>query len=377
MPNSLQQLSEQGAAVWVDSIARDWLEKGELRRLRDQYSVVGVTSNPTIFQAAIGAGGFYDDQLAALAQQSLPTPAIFERLALYDIRWAAHELHTVYDASGGLDGYVSYEVPPDLAHDTDETVFQATRLFDLLAVPNVMIKIPATVEGLPAIRASIAAGVNVNVTLIFSIDRYREVVEAYLAGLEDRAARAADLRQVASVASFFVSRVDTLIDPQLEERVEEGGPDAALAEARLGTAAIDNAKLAYEAWLELFSGPRWEALESKGARPQRCLWASTSTKNPHYRDVLYSEELIGRDTVNTMPLSSVEAFADHGIVRGQTILEDLDRAQRLWSDLIRVGIDEEEVGEQLEQEGVEKFAASYQAMLDTIETKRTQAAQRD
>ena len=377
MPNPLQQLSEQGVAVWVDSIARDWLEKGELRRLRDQYSVVGVTSNPTIFQAAIGAGGFYDDQLAALAQQSLPTPAIFERLALYDIRWAAHELHTVYDASGGLDGYVSYEVPPDLAHDTDETVFQATRLFDLLAVPNVMIKIPATVEGLPAIRASIAAGVNVNVTLIFSIDRYREVVEAFLAGLEDRAARGADLRHVASVASFFVSRVDTLIDPQLEERVEEGGPDAALAEARLGTAAIDNAKLAYEAWLELFSGPRWEALESKGARPQRCLWASTSTKNPHYRDVLYSEELIGRDTVNTMPLSSVEAFADHGIVRGQTILENLDRAQRLWSDLIRVGIDEEEVGEQLEQEGVEKFAASYQAMLDTIETKRTQAARRD
>jgi transaldolase len=377
MPNPLQQLSEQGVAVWVDSIARDWLEKGELRRLRDQYSVVGVTSNPTIFQAAIGAGGFYDDQLAALAQQSLPTPAIFERLALYDIRWAAHELHTVYDASGGLDGYVSYEVPPDLAHDTDETVFQATRLFDLLAVPNVMIKIPATVEGLPAIRASIAAGVNVNVTLIFSIDRYREVVEAYLAGLEDRAARGADLRHVASVASFFVSRVDTLIDPQLEERVEEGGPDAALAEARLGTAAIDNAKLAYEAWLELFSGPRWEALESKGARPQRCLWASTSTKNPHYRDVLYSEELIGRDTVNTMPLSSVEAFADHGIVRGQTILEGLDRAQRLWSDLIRVGIDEEEVGEQLEQEGVEKFAASYQAMLDTIETKRTQATRRD
>jgi len=377
MPNPLQQLSEQGVAVWVDSIARDWLEKGELRRLRDQYSVVGVTSNPTIFQAAIGAGGFYDDQLAALAQQSLPTAAIFERLALYDIRWAAHELHTVYDASSGRDGYVSYEVPPDLAHDTDETVFQATRLFDLLAVPNVMIKIPATVEGLPAIRASIAAGVNVNVTLIFSIDRYREVVEAYLAGLEDRAARGADLRHVASVASFFVSRVDTLIDPQLEERVEEGGPDAALAEARLGTAAIDNAKLAYEAWLELFSGPRWEALESKGARPQRCLWASTSTKNPHYRDVLYSEELIGRDTVNTMPLSSVEAFADHGIVRGQTILEDLDRAQRLWSELIRVGIDEEEVGEQLEQEGVEKFAASYQAMLDTIETKRTQAARRD
>jgi transaldolase len=377
MPNPLQQLSAQGVAVWVDSIARDWLEKGELRRLRDQYSVVGVTSNPTIFQAAIGAGGFYDDQLAALATHGLPTPAIFERLALYDIRWAAHELRTVYEASGGLNGYVSYEVPPDLAHDTDETVFQAARLFDLLSLPNVMIKIPATVEGLPAIRASIAAGVNVNVTLVFSVARYREVVEAYLAGLEDRAARGGDLGHVASVASFFVSRVDTLIDPQLEERAEEGGPDATLAASRLGTAAIDNAKLAYQAWLELFAGSRWEALQAKGARPQRCLWASTSTKNPHYRDVLYSEELIGPDTVNTMPLSSVEAFADHGIVRGQTITEDLDRARRLWSDLIRVGIDEEEVGEQLEDEGVEKFAASYQAMLDTIETKRTQAVRRD
>ena len=376
MPNPLQQLSGEGVAVWVDSIARDWLEKGELRRLRDDFSVVGVTSNPTIFQVAIGAGGFYDDQLAALAQQSLPTPAVFERLALYDIRWAAHELRRVHDASGGRNGYVSYEVPPDLAHDTDETIFQAARLFDLLAVPNVMIKIPATVEGLPAIRASIAAGVNVNVTLVFSVARYREVVEAYLAGLEERAARDEDLSQVASVASFFVSRVDTLIDPQLEERVEEGGPDATLAASRLGTAAVDNAKLAYQAWLELFAGPRWEALAARGARPQRCLWASTSTKNPSYRDVLYSEELIGRDTVNTMPLSSVEAFADHGMVRGQTVLEDLDRARRLWSDLIRVGIDEEEVGEQLETEGVDKFAASYQAMLDTIETKRAAAAQR-
>ena len=376
MPNQLQQLSGEGVAVWVDSIARDWLEKGELRRLRDDFSVVGVTSNPTIFQAAIGAGGFYDDQLAALAQQSLPTPAVFERLALYDIRWAAHELRRVHDASGGRNGYVSYEVPPDLAHDTDETIFQAARLFDLLAVPNVMIKIPATAEGLPAIRASIAAGVNVNVTLVFSVARYREVVEAYLAGLEERAARDEDVSQVASVASFFVSRVDTLIDPQLEERVEEGGPDATLAASRLGTAAVDNAKLAYQAWLELFAGPRWEALAARGARPQRCLWASTSTKNPSYRDVLYSEELIGRDTVNTMPLSSVEAFADHGIVRGQTVLEDLDRARRLWSDLIRVGIDEEEVGEQLETEGVDKFAASYQAMLDTIETKRAAAAQR-
>ena len=300
MSNPIQELTREGVSVWVDSIARDWLEKGELRRLRDQYGIVGVTSNPTIFQAA--------------------------------------------------------------------------RLFDLLGLPNVLIKIPATVEGLPAIRASIAAGINVNVTLIFSIARYREVVDAYLSGLEERAARGGELSHIASVASFFVSRLDTLVDPKLEERFEEGGPDAALAEARLGTAAIDNAKLAYQAWLELFAGPRWQALQAKGARHQRCLWGSTSTKNPHYRDVLYSEELVGRDTVNTMPLATVEAFADHGIVRGQTVLEGLDRARQPWSDLIRVGIDEEEVGQQLEDEGVDKFAASYQAVLETIEAKRAQAA---
>jgi transaldolase len=370
MTNPLVQLTEHGVAVWVDSIARDWLEKGELRRLRDDFSVVGVTSNPTIFQAAIGAGGFYDDQLAGLAAQDLPAQAIFERLALYDIRWTAYELRPVYQASGGRDGYVSYEVPPDIAHDTQATTFHAARLFDLLSVPNALIKIPATKAGLPAIRASIAAGINVNVTLVFSVARYREVVEAYLSGLEERAAAGGDLGHVASVASFFVSRVDTLIDPILDERVEEGGPDAALAEARLGTAAIDNAKLAYQAWQELFSGPRWEALQAKGARPQRCLWASTSTKNPNYRDVLYSEELIGPDTVNTMPHRTVEAFADHGIVRGATLLEGLERAHRLWSDLIRVGIDEEEVGEQLEAEGIQKFADSYQNVLATIEVKR-------
>ena len=368
--NPLRQLNQEGVSVWVDSIARDWLEKGELRRLRDDYSVVGVTSNPTIFQAAIGAGGFYDDQLAALAAHGLGAQASFERLALYDIRWAAHELRQAYQASGGRDGYVSYEVPPDLAHDTDETVFQVARLWDLLDLPNVMLKIPATVEGLPAIRASTAAGINVNVTLVFSVARYREVVEAYLSGLEERAAKGGDLDHVASVASFFVSRVDTLVDPILEERCQEGGPDAELAASRLGTAAIDNAKLAYQAWLELFAGPRWEALAARGARPQRCLWASTSTKNPNYRDVLYCEELIGRDTVNTMPLSTVDAFADHGQVRGQTVQDGLDRARRLWSDLIRVGVDEEEVGEQLETEGVDKFAASYQKLLDTIDAKR-------
>jgi transaldolase len=377
MTSRLQQLTDQGVAVWVDSIARDWIQKGELRRLRDQFQVAGVTSNPTIFQKAMGEGSFYDDDIRRLAGQGPDARRIFESLALDDIRAAAADMEPVWERTGGVDGRISFEVPPDIADDTEATTRDTRRLFDELARPNVYIKIPATAAGVPAIRASIAAGVNVNVTLIFSIQRYRAVIEAYLGGLEELADAGGDLTEVASVASFFVSRVDTLVDKELQELAEAGGPRAEAARARLGTAAIDNAKLAYEAWLELFSGPRWEALESKGARPQRCLWASTSTKNPHYRDVLYSEELIGRDTVNTMPLSSVEAFADHGIVRGQTILEDLDRAQRLWSDLIRVGIDEEEVGEQLEQEGVEKFAASYQAMLDTIETKRTQAARRD
>jgi transaldolase len=373
MTNPLTQLTDQGVAIWVDSIARDWLEKGELRRLRDEFSVVGVTSNPTIFQAAMSVGSFYDDHLAALAHQGLGAQPIFERLALYDIRVAAHELEPVYRASNRLNGYVSYEVAPDLARNTDETIFQAARLFDLLSVPNAMIKIPATVEGLPAIRASIAAGINVNVTLIFSIARYREVVEAYLTGLEERAIGGGALHHVASVASFFVSRVDTHIDAMLEERLEEGGRDADFAQSRLGTAAIDNAKLAYEAWGELFSGPRWEALAAKGARPQRCLWASTSTKNPDYRDVVYCEELIGRDTVNTMPLNTVEAFGDHGRVRGQTVRENLDRAHRVWSDLARLGIDEEDIGRELEEEGLDKFSASYAAVLDTVEAKRSEA----
>ena len=372
MTTRLRQLSDQGVAVWVDSIARDWIQKGELRRLRDHYEVVGVTSNPTIFQKAMGEGSFYDDDIARLARQGLDARTIFEALALDDIRAAAREMEPVWERTAGLDGRISFEVPPDIADDTEATIRDTRRLFDALARPNVFIKIPATAAGVPAIRASIAAGINVNVTLIFSIARYREVIEAYLAGLEDLADAGGDLVEVASVASFFVSRVDTLVDKELQALIDKGGPDAERARARLGTAAIDNAKLAYQAWLELFAGPRWEALAAKGARPQHCLWASTSTKNPNYRDVLYSEELIGPDTVNTMPLSSVEAFADHGIVRGDTLLEDLDRARRLWSDLIRVGIDEEEVGEQLETEGVEKFAASYQKVLDTINAKRAE-----
>jgi transaldolase len=373
MANQLQRLSEQGVAVWVDSIARDWLEKGELRRLRDQYSVVGVTSNPTIFQKAMGEGSFYDDDLTRLAREGLDARTIFERLALDDIRAAAADMEPVYERTGGVDGRISFELPPDIANDAEASVREARRLFDELARPNVFIKIPATREGVEAVRTSIAAGININVTLIFSIARYREVIEAYLAGMEELADAGGDLTQVASVASFFVSRVDTNVDAKLQRIADAGGPDAERAAARLGTAAIDNAKLAYEVFEQAFSGPRWEGLERLGARVQRPLWASTSTKNPAYRDVVYVEELIADRTVNTMPIGTIEAFADHGEVRGQTIKENLERAHALWSDLAELGIDEAKVGEELETEGVEKFAESYLAVLDTVERKRAEA----
>ena len=369
MTSRLQQLTDQGVAVWVDSIARDWIQKGELRRLRDQFQVVGVTSNPTIFQKAMGEGSFYDEDITRLAGQGLDAQAIFESLALDDIRAAAADMEPVWERTGGVDGRISFEVAPDIADDTQATISEARRLFDELARPNVFIKIPATAAGVPAIRASIATGINVNVTLIFSIQRYREVIEAYLGGLEELAEAGGDLTEVASVASFFVSRVDTLVDKELQAIVDKGGDQADAARDRLGTAAIDNAKLAYEVFEQTFQGARWAELERQGARVQRPLWASTSTKNPDYRDVLYVEELVARDTVNTMPLETIEAFADHGEVRGQTAREDLDRAHRLWSDLAELGIDEGEVGWRLEREGVEKFTDSYNGAVEAIRDK--------
>jgi len=369
-PKPLRQLADQGVAPWVDSIARDWLEKGELRRLRDQYGIVGVTSNPTIFQKAMGEGSFYDDEIAQDAREGRDAQQTFEALALDDIRAAARDLEPVFQHTEGLDGRISFEVPPDLADDADGTIAETARLWRLLSRPNVFIKIPATPAGLPAIRASIAAGINVNVTLIFSIERYREVIDAFMSGLEDRARAGGDLSHLASVASFFVSRVDTNVDKKLQAIIERGGPEADLARARVGTAAIDNAKLAYEAFEQSIATPRWRALAEAGARVQRPLWASTSTKNPAYRDVLYCEELIARDTVNTMPIETIDAFADHGVVRGQTVKEHLGRVHTLWSDLAELGIDEDTVGLELEREGVEKFADSYRGVVEVIERKR-------
>ncbi len=373
MTRPLEKLSDQGVAVWVDSIARDWLHKGELRRLRDEYSVVGVTSNPTIFQKAMGEGSFYDDDIARLAAEGRDARQIFEALALDDIRAAADDMEPVYQRTGGVDGRISFELPPDIADDTAASVREARRLFDALARPNVFIKIPATAAGVPAIRASLAAGINVNVTLIFSIERYREVIDAFMAGLEELAESGGDLTEIASVASFFVSRVDSNVDKKLQAIVDRGGSEAELARARLGTAAIDNAKLAWEAFEEHFASQRWQALAGQGAHPQRPLWASTSTKNPAYRDVLYVEELVARGSVNTMPIETLDAFQDHGEVRGQTILHDLERAHRLWSDLGDLGIEEPVVMRELEEEGVDRFADSYNGAVDTIERKRAGA----
>lgn len=373
MPRPLESLTDQGVAVWVDSIARDWLHKGELRRLRDDYQVVGVTSNPTIFQKAMGEGSFYDDDIARLAHEGRDARSIFEALAMDDIRGAADDMELVYRATEGLDGRISFELPPDIADDTDASVREARRLFDALARPNVFIKIPATAAGVPAIRASLAAGININVTLIFSIERYRQVMDAFMAGLEDLAASGGDLTEIASVASFFVSRVDTNVDKKLQAIVDKGGAEAERAAARLGTAAVDNAKLAWEAFQEQTATERWRALAAVGARPQRPLWASTSTKNPRYRDVLYVEDLVARGSVNTMPTETLDAFQDHGEVRGQTIVDGMDRARRLWSDLAELGIEEARVMDELEREGVDRFADSYQGAVDTIETKRAEA----
>src|SRR5215217_3959443 len=301
----LHQLSELGQSVWIDSLSREWLRTGELARMMDEDAVVGVTSNPTIFQKAMAEGDWYDDQLREVLQEDDDPKEIFFALASDDIRDACDLLRSAWDVSQGLDGYVSFEVEPGLARDTEGTIEQAQRFHDEIARPNVYVKIPATKAGLPAIEEMIARGRNINVTLIFSLERYAEVADAYIRGLERLVEAGGDLSTVGSVASYFVSRVDTEADPRLDEA---GHPELK------GKLAVANAKLAYQNYKEKFSGPRWDALAEKGATPQWCLWASTSTKNPEYRDVLYVEELIGPGTVNTMPYETVGAFQDHGTV---------------------------------------------------------------
>jgi transaldolase len=348
-------------SVWVDSLSREMLENGELARLIDEDAVVGVTSNPTIFEKAMATGDWYDEQLRTELEHSDDTREVFFSLAVEDIKRACDLLRPVWDRTDGVDGFVSLEVDPDLAYERDATFEQARQLTGLVDRPNLFVKIPATEPGLGAIEDSIAAGRSINVTLIFSLERYAAVAEAYVKGLERLVAAGGDPTHVASVASFFVSRVDT----EADRRLSEIGRDDLQ-----GRLAVDNAKLAYQHYLDVFSGPRWDGLASAGAHPQRCLWASTSTKNPAYRDVLYVEELIGRDTVNTMPFETIEAFQDHGVSRPDSLMEGVDDAHALLTELEAAGIDYDDVTATLEREGVEKFSASFASLLAGIDAKR-------
>ena len=355
----LHELSEHGVSVWMDTLSREMLETGELARLMDEDAVVGVTSNPTIFQKALSEGTWYDDRLRAVAAEVDDPTEQFIALAQEDIRDACDLLAPVWERTGGIDGYVSLEVDPTLAYDRDATFEQAMRFHREVDRKNLYVKIPGTEPGLGAIEDCIAEGRSINVTLIFSLARHQEVMEAYLRGLERLVDAGGDPGSVISVASFFVSRVDTEADPRLNE---VGRPDLK------GRLAVANAKLAYENWKKTFSGDRWAALETRGARTQRCLWASTSTKNPEYRDVLYVEELIGQDVVNTMPAETIKAFQDHGEVR-DTLETGLDEAHALLGELATAGVDYDDVVETLEREGVKKFSDSFAELLDGIRAK--------
>jgi transaldolase len=362
MPDSrLHQLSALGQSVWIDFLSRDLVHEGELARMMEEDAVTGVTSNPTIFQKAISQGSAYDDQLRDLVEHEDDAKEIFIALAGRDVGDACDLMRSVWDGGDGLRGYVSMEVDPTLAYDGTGTLAEAKRLHSLVDKPNLYVKIPGTADGLGPIEEMIALGKSINVTLIFSIQRHREVMEAYIRGIERLIEGGGDPRPVSSVASYFVSRVDT----EADKRLEAAGAPKELQ----GKLAVANAKLAYQSWKQVFSGERWEALEAKGATKQWCLWASTSAKNPAYRDVLYVEDLIGPETVNTMPEETIRAFQDHGEV-ALTIEQDLDEARRVFEQVEAAGVSVDDVTHTLEVEGVQKFTDSFEELLDGIRAKR-------
>jgi transaldolase len=356
----LGQLSAAGVSVWLDDISRERLTTGNLAALIRDRHVVGVTSNPTIFAHALSSGSSYDRQIADLEVREVGLEEAARAITTYDIRWACDVLRPVYDATDGVDGRVSLEVDPRIARDTAKTIAEARALWWLVDRPNLFIKIPATRQGLPAITQCLSEGISINVTLIFSLERYGQVIDAFFAGMEQAAQAGHDLATIASVASFFVSRMDTEVDQRLDKL---STPEAA---AVRGKAAIANARLAYELYEKRFATPRWEALCQAGARPQRPLWASTSTKDPAYPDTMYVEELVAPGTVNTMPESTVHAMADHGQVRADTGRSGYGEARQLFADLEGLGISYQDVVTVLEEEGVAKFAASWKEMLETI-----------
>jgi transaldolase len=368
MTDRLAELSAAGVAVWLDDLSRVRLQSGGLDQLRREKHVVGVTTNPTIFAKALADADAYDEQLRELASRGVSVEEAVRMMTAYDVRWACDVMRPAYDASSGVDGRVSIEVDPRLAFECDKTLAEAKSLWWLVDRPNLFIKIPATEAGLPAITGALAAGISVNVTLIFSLERYGKVMDAFLDGLEQAKANGHDLTRIGSVASFFVSRVDSEIDKQLDKI------GSAEAKAMLGKAAVANAQLAYELYTGVFSSERWQALADAGAHPQRPLWASTSTKNPDYRDVIYVEELIAPGVVNTMPEPVIHAFADHGEVRGgDTVTGSYDAARKVLDDLATLGIDYDDVVKILETEGVEKFETSWVELLEGLK-KSLQAA---
>jgi transaldolase len=368
MSDRLAQLTAAGVAVWLDDLSRVRLSTGGLDKLRRERHVAGVTTNPTIFAKALGDADEYAAQVSELALRGVDVEEATRMMTTYDVRWACDVIRPAYDASRGVDGRVSIEVDPRLAADSDRTVAEAKALWWLVDRPNLFIKIPATLEGLPAITKTLAEGISVNVTLIFSLERYQAVMEAFLDGMEQAKANGHDLSKIGSVASFFVSRVDTEVDKRLDKI---GTPEA---QALHGKAAIANAQLAYQLYEQVFSSSRWQSLADAGALPQRPLWASTSTKNPAYRDVIYVEELVAPGTVNTMPEAVIHAFADHGEVRLDAITGGYDQAKQVMASLAAIGVDYDDVVATLEREGVEKFAASWSELLEGITASLDAAA---
>jgi transaldolase len=362
MTDHLAELTAAGVAIWLDDLSRERLRSGNLLDLVTHQHVVGVTTNPTIFQKAMAEGDAYDEQLAELALRGIDVDEAARLMQTYDVRWGCDVLRPAYDASGGVDGRVSIEVDPRLAADTARTVAEAKALWWLVDRPNTFIKIPATREGLPAITQTLAAGISVNVTLIFSLDRYARVMDAFLDGMEQAKANGHDMSAMGSVASFFVSRVDTEID----KRLGEGHP-------LRGKAAVANARLAYQRYEQVFASDRWKALAAEGAHPQRPLWASTGTKDPAYPDTLYVVDLVAPGTVNTVPEPTLDAVADHGEITGDTVTTKYAEAQQVLDDLKAAGIDYDDVVETLEREGVQKFVDSWSELLDKVREQLARA----
>lgn len=366
--NHLQQLGTLGQSIWLDYIRRDFIATGELRRLIEEDGLRGMTSNPSIFEKAITGSHDYDEDIRNMALEGKDCMAIYEALSQRDVQGAADEFRPVYDETDGQDGYVSLEVNPHLAHDTNGTITEASRLWAALNRPNVFIKVPATTEGLPAIQQLISEGINVNVTLLFGLPRYRQATQAYIAGIEARLAQGKSVKQVASVASFFVSRIDTLVDPMLEKIIAQKGDEGQLAKQVHGQVAIASAKAAYQIYQEIFGSDRFKKLADQGAHKQRLLWASTGTKNPDYSDVKYVEGLIGADTVNTIPVETLNAYRDHGEPKAR-LEQDTEEAGRVLQRLVELGINIDKVSQQLEEEGVEKFNCPFDELMDTLANK--------